>query len=68
MSKNKDSSSGASGRRFRPLRVIITVIVFLLVIAGIYVAYVFASYKRIPDNQQLNVVNGETDAIEKETA
>ena len=47
-----------SVKRFRPLRVIIAVIIALVLTVGIYVAYVFIAYKRIPDNENLTVSGG----------
>lgn len=47
-------------KRFRPLRVIIAVIAALMLTAGIYAAYVFLSYKRIPDGQKLDVSGSST--------
>ncbi len=43
----------AGSKKFRPVRVIIAIILALLLIVVCYVAYVILSYKRIPDGQQL---------------
>ena len=59
--------NAASPKRFRPLRVIIAIIIALILIVGIYFAYVFLSYKRIPDNQQLDVNAGSTSPIQTGT-
>ena len=64
MAENKKASAK---RRHRPLRIIITIIAFLLLILLGYIAYLFISYKRIPDNQQLEVVRGKTSPIQTGT-
>ena len=54
-------------RKFRLLRILFRIIlVFLLILIG-YVAYVFLTYKRIPDNQKLDVVKGKTTPIQTDT-
>ncbi len=52
---------------FRPVRVIITIIIVLLLIALGYVAYVFIAYKRIPDNQELEVSDGTSTPVSTDT-
>lgn len=54
-------------RVYRLLRVIVRIIIVLLLIVIGYVAYVFLSYKRIPDNQSLDVMRGKTTPIQTNT-
>ena len=61
----KNSSAQKHGHRL--LRIIIRIIIVLLLILLGYVAYVFLSYKRIPDNQQLDVSIGKTSPIQVDT-
>ena len=44
----------------KTLKIIGIVLLAVLVLAGGYVAYVFAAYHRIEDNQKLAVVSGQT--------
>ncbi len=44
----------------KTLKIIGIVLLAVLVLAGSYVAYVFAAYHRIEDNQKLAVVSGQT--------
>ena len=64
MAENKKASAK---RRHRPLRIIITIIAFLLLILLGYIAYLFISYKRIPDNQELDVSNGNGSPLRTDT-
>lgn len=48
----------------RALKVILIVLLVLVVAVAGYVAYMLATYSRIPDNQQLEVTNNQTSGLE----
>ena len=53
--------------KFRPVRVIVTIIIVLLIIVLAYFAYILIAYKRIPDNQELEISNGTDKPISTDT-